>query len=261
VEGYDEVVALEEVITQVKKALRTHPRLDYLTVTANGEPTLYPHLDALIDALNEIKGDAKTLILSNASTINDEKVRKALMKFDEVKLSLDCATQRCLKRLDRAHAGIDVEAIKRGMLTFASSYEGRFVVEILFVRGINDTDEEIAALNDYMLHLHPDRIDIGTVDRPPAYDVKALDYDALVRIARKFDASLPVYIASRKGVTASCASYNEKEILETLAMRPLTKDDIRTLFDKTTQKRFEKLLKEGKITATECGGVIFYKIA
>jgi wyosine [tRNA(Phe)-imidazoG37] synthetase (radical SAM superfamily) len=258
---YDEVVPLEEVVAEVKKALNAHPRLDYLTVTANGEPTLYPHLEALIDTLNDIKGDAKTLILSNASTVNDKKVRRALMKFDEVKLSLDCATQRCLKRLDRARAGIDVEAIKQGIRDFAASYKGRLVIEVLFVKSINDTDKEIAELDAYLSQLRPDRIDIGTVDRPPAYDVEALDYDMLMRIARKFDASLPVYIASRKDGATVGASYNEKEILETLAMRPLTKEDIRILFDDATQKLFSELLEEGKIAATERGGVLFYKIA
>jgi len=261
VDTYDEVVAVEEVIAQVKKAVAAHPDLDVLTVTANGEPTLYPYLDELIDTLNTIKGDAQTLILSNASTIDRTDVQKALMKFDEVKLSLDCATPRCLKRLDRAHKGIDVETIKRGMSAFASRYKGRLVIEILLVAGINDTPKELDALNRFLLTLKPDRIDIGTVDRPPAYDVAPLKADALYAAAARFDATLPVCVVTRKGDRPTPSSYDEAAILRTLSKRPLTREDVEALMDKASITRFEALCKEGKIVPVQSGGILFYKKA
>ena len=259
--GQDEVLSVEEIVKAIKKGLQEHQDIDFLTITANGEPTLYPHLSALIDEINKIKGKTKTLILSNAATIDDPKVQDALLKLDEVKLSLDCATQKCLKKLDRSHSGIDVEKIKEGMLSFKKRYKGPLVIEILIVKTLNDSEEEIARLNEFLLKLQPTRIDIGTIDRPPAFDVKPVSYEELLKIGHLFDSTLPVYIASRKKADVSPESYSYEEILETLSKRPLTQDDIEVLFDEESQKRLENLLHKQKIKPVETNGIKFYKKA
>ncbi len=258
---YDDVVSVEQVTTALKTALKEHDDVDFITLTANGEPTLYPYLSELIDEINSFKGSTKTLILSNAATIDNVKVQEALLKLDEVKLSLDCATQKCLKKLDRSHSGIEVENIKAGMLEFKSRYSGPLVIEILIVKTLNDSEEEIAKLNEFLLKLQPTRIDIGTIDRPPAFDVKPVSYEELLHISHLFDSTLPVYIASRKKADISSDSYSYKEILETLAKRPLTQEDIEALFDEESQKRAENLLHKQKIKLVETNGVKFYKKA
>ncbi len=260
-DGYEEVVSVEEVTDALKKALGEHGDIDFITLTANGEPTLYPYLSELIDEINTFKGTTKTLILSNAANIDDVKVQEALLKLDEVKLSLDCATQKCLQKLDRSHKGIDVEKIKAGMLAFKSRYNGPLVIEILIVKTLNDSKEEIAKLNEYLLKLQPTRIDIGTIDRPPAYDVKPVSYEKLLEISHLFDSTLPVYIASRKKAEISASSYSDEEILETLSKRPLTAEDIEALFDEESQKRVEDLLDKKKIKQVSTNGVEFYKKA
>ncbi len=256
---YDDVVSVEEITAQLKTALKEHGDVDFITLTANGEPTLYPHLSKLIDEINTFKGTTKTLILSNAANIDDVKVQDALLKLDEVKLSLDCATQKCLKKLDRSHTGIDVENIKAGMLAFKNKYDGPLVIEILIVNTLNDSKEEIDKLNEYLIKLQPIRIDIGTIDRPPAYDVKPVSYEKLLEISHLFDSTLPVYIASRKKAEVSPSSYSDEEILETLSKRPLTAEDIEALFDEQSQKRVEDLLAKEKIKRVSTNGVEFYK--
>ena len=260
-DGFEDIVSIEEVTTALKSALKEHDDVDFITLTANGEPTLYPYLSELIDDINTFKGKTKTLILSNAAKIDDPKVQEALLKLDEVKLSLDCATQKCLRKLDRSHTGIDIENIKVGMLDFKSKYNGPLVIEILIVKTLNDSEEEIAKLNEYLLKLQPTRIDIGTIDRPPAFDVKPLSYEDLHHIAHLFDPSLPVYIASRKKVESKPSSYSDEEILQTLSKRPLSPEDIVILFDDESRKRLKRLIKEEKIKSIETNGVKFYKKA
>jgi len=260
-DSYEDVITVEEVTTALKSALDEHGDVDFITLTANGEPTLYPYLSELIDEINSFKGTTKTLILSNAANIDDVKVQDALLKLDEVKLSLDCATQKCLKKLDRSHIGIDVENIKSGMLAFKERYDGPLVIEILIVKTLNDSKEEIDKLNAFLRKLQPTRIDIGTIDRPPAYDVKPVSYEELLEISHLFDPSLPLYIASRKKAEISPSSYTEEEILETLSKRPLTAEDIEALFDEKSQKRVEDLLQKDKIKLVSTNGVEFYKKA
>ncbi|MEA1953323.1 MAG: radical SAM protein [Campylobacterota bacterium] len=256
---YADVLSVGVIVEAIKKALTEHKDIDVLTITANGEPTLYPYLSELMDEINRFKGETKTLILSNAGLIHKAKVQEALIKFDEVKLSLDCASQKCLQKLDRSHEGIEALEIMSGMLAFKAEYTKPLIIEILIVKNLNDNKEEIVKLNKFLLELQPTRIDIGTIDRPPAFDVKPVSYEELLRISHLFDSTLPVYIASRKKSDISASSYSYEEILDTLLKRPLTQDDIEALFDEESQKRVENLLHKQKIKIIETNGVEFYK--
>ncbi len=260
VDKYSDIISAEDILSELKDSLNKYKNIDAITITANGEPTLYPYLDELIDNINLIKGDIKTLILTNSSTIYNKNIQQSLKKLDTVKLSLDCIDAKCLKKLDRAFKSITIDDIKKGLLEFKNIYSGNLVIEILLVETINDKKEHIKALNEFLLQLLPTRIDIGSVDRPPAYPISAINYDKLRDISLLFDSSLPIYIASRKNITATPSNYNNNEILATLFKRPLTDDDVEILFDENTKNRLKILLKDDKIKKVDSNGVFFYKI-
>ncbi len=246
-----------EVIGAIKQSFEKHPNIDVITVTANGEPTLYPKLDELINEIDKIKGKAKTLILSNGSTIYHEKTFETLLKFDTVKLSLDCVSPKCFKKLDRIHKGIDIQKMIDAMISFSQSTSNQFVLEVLFVKDLNDKQEEINLLFETIQKINPHRIDIGTIDRPPAYNVQPVSFETLEQVANTFEC-LNVNIAYKKRPKQT-NSFNEEEILTMLKRRPLTQEDIENLFDKTSQEILEKLVKNSKISVVDSGGVNFYK--
>ncbi len=259
VDNQSNIVPLNDIVNAIKEALSEHKDIDVLTLTANGEPTLYPYLNELIEQINSFKGNIKTLILTNSSTINESKVQEALKKLDSVKLSLDCATQKCFKKLDRASKNIDLEEIKKGILEFSKNYKGNLIIEILFVKGINDNLEEVEKLNNFLLKLKPTRVDLSTIDRPPAFNIKPISYDKLYELSLGFDKSLPIVIASRATNDSKLFNYSKSEILNTLSMRPLTLDDINKLFTKESIDKFNELLKDGKIEKVNSLGVEFYR--
>ena len=251
--------SLLEVVAAVKEALAEHPDTEVITITANGEPTLYPYLNELIDALQSIKGERKLLILSNASTIDDPKIRKTLAKLDIVKLSLDCATKRCFKRLDRPLDADRLGSIIAGMREFRKDFCGTLVIEILVVQGINDTDEEFKALAKVLKEIHPDRVDIGTIDRPPAYAVQPVTYERLESLAEHL-VGLPVAIVAKRPKPAK-QHFNREDILAMLARRPLTQEDVETLFDTASIDTLHRLLQEGTITKRSLNTTTFYTLA
>lgn len=260
VDRYDDIISVDNIMHALQEALSLHKDIDVITITANGEPTLYPYLGKLINRINDIKGNIKTLILSNGSTIGDLNVREALAKLDMVKLSLDCANDKCLKKLDRAHEGLNVADIMQGMLDFKAIYDKPLIIEVLLVKSINDNIENITALNHFLTKLNPIRVDVGTIDRPPAYKVEALSYDELKGLVSLFDLSLPVYIVSRKTADKRVQKYTNDEIIQTLSNRPLSSDDIEILFDEDTKHRLKDLLNSNKIKIKSYGGVDFYKL-
>ncbi len=260
-DSYSDIVPVDDVISALESAIVKHTPVDFITLTANGEPTLYPHLSELIDRIDALKGETKTLILSNGSTISDDTVADALLKLDVVKLSLDCASDRCMHKLDRSHKGITIESIMDGMLKFKSKYEKPLIIETLFVKNINDKQIEIEMLNEFLSKLQPTRIDIGTIDRPPAYRVESLTYDELLEVSQMFDSSLPIYISSRKRVDSSPQSYSKDEILHTLKKRPLSDDDIEILLDIESKERLKELISDKKIDILSNSGINFYTFA
>jgi wyosine [tRNA(Phe)-imidazoG37] synthetase (radical SAM superfamily) len=249
---------VDEIIAELRSALSEHPGIDDITVTANGEPTLYPELDSLIDRIDAVKGDTKTLILTNSATLTDPKTFATLLKFDQVKLSLDAVTPEVFRKIDRPAEGIEIGALVDAIKTFATKYRGDLYLEILFVHGLNDSDEEIAALNAVLHDIPCKRIDIGTIDRPPAYPVQGLSYGELHDVASKFDPDLPVHIASRTHAESCQGRYSDDAILNTLDKRPLSMEDIALLFDNESQARFRALVDTGRIVAEDSSGITFY---
>ncbi|NOX16217.1 MAG: radical SAM protein [Epsilonproteobacteria bacterium] len=255
-----EIVSVQKVIDSLKSALIKHNDIDVITLTANGEPTLYPYLDELVREINKIKQNYKLLILSNGASIVDVNIQKTLANIDIVKLSLDCASAKCFKKIDRPYNDINIDNIIDSMKKFSKYYKGSLIIEVLVVEGINDKDEEFEKLNLVLNDIKPIRVDISTIDRPPAYKVKQVSMERLEELSYKIK-SLCVSVAYRKDYKGIKNSFNKDEILNLISKRPQSIDDINMSFDDETKVRFKKILEEKKIVENKIAGIRFYTTA
>ncbi len=247
----------QEIAKEVKAALVRHHDIDFITITANGEPTLYPKLVMLATLINQIKGSKKLLILSNGSTICDPQTREALGFFDVVKLSLDSALDASFKKIDRP-LGVSPKELIACMKSFRDEFDKTLVLETLFVKSVNDSKEDIEALNLAYKEIKPDRIDLSTIDRPPAYNVAKITDEELRGIAATLDANLMVSVASRKNETSKTRAFSKKEILYMLKNRPFSSFDIEALYDEGSKELFKEMLRDGQIKEQEVAGTRFY---
>jgi wyosine [tRNA(Phe)-imidazoG37] synthetase (radical SAM superfamily) len=247
---------IADIINDVKGALKKEPDIEVITITSNGEPTLFNELNSLVDELNKIKGDKKLLILSNASTISDAHVREVLKKIDIVKLSLDCATQKCFKKIDRPLEGIEVSDIIDGINTFSREFTKDLIIEILVVKGINDKEKEMVELNRVLQDIKPSRIDLGTIDRPPAYDVQPVSSDDLKNLSEYFY-KLPISIIHKEQPKKKI-DFSEDEILHTIKRRPQSQADVNYLFSENSKQNLQKLLDKKRVFKRKIAGVDFY---
>ena len=232
---------VEDIINDVKKGFEKF-QFDVLTITANGEPTLYPYLDELVDKLKIF--DKKLLILSNSSTINNPQIQQILKKLDIVKLSLDTTNPKTFKKIDRPLDTIKIDDIIKGIKEFSKIYKGELIIEILVVQGINDKIEEFVELNEVLTQINPTRVDISTIDRPPAYDVKPVEYEKLFELSKQIK-NQHIFVASRKNLENKKESFTKEEILTTLKKRPFTDLDVKNILDDNSQKLFFELLENG----------------
>ncbi|MDK2081531.1 radical SAM protein [Aliarcobacter butzleri] len=257
VDKMDTFPSVDEIIKAIKESFKNHPKIDVITITCNGEPTLYPKLSKLIDEINKIKGETKTLILSNGSTIYKKEIFDALLKIDIVKLSLDCVSEKCFKKLDRQNKSVEIDKIVPSMIEFSQKTKKDFVLEILFVKDVNDKDEEIELLFNAVKQINPKRVDIGTIDRPPAFKVNPVSYEFLEDVANKFE-GLNVNIVF-KNRPKQIISYNKEEILSMINRRPLTIEDIENMFDNQSKIFLGELIRNEEIGLVDNAGIKFYK--
>ena len=247
----------KEILEALTQALDLHQHIDVITLTANGEPTLYPELESLVKGIKALNTGIKLLILSNGATISESKIQSILMPIDIVKLSLDCATLACFKKLDRPHSSINLDAIIEGMKTFRKRYDKELVLEILIVEGLNDTLAEFKALNAVLQEIQPNRIDVGTIDRPPAYPVKGVSLARMIELADELK-GLHVNIAYKKEHATLQRHFSEAEILGLLERRPQSFEDVQFSFDNISKERLSQLVIEKKVTVKAVAGVNFY---
>jgi len=250
--------SVEEILVALKDALCTHQNIDVITFTANGEPTLYPYLQELINEVNNLKGRAKTLILSNGSGVCEPKICEALKGLDIVKFSLDSAVQSTFRKIDRNKSGIEVGEIIKKMAKFRKEFAGELVLEILVVAGFNDKKSEFEALNMAINEIAPHRVDIGTVDRPPAYNVKGVDAKKLEELAEQIS-GVPVNIVKTHKIEQKY-NFSEDEILEMLRRRPQTIANVEENFSDSSKQTLAKFLQDDVVYLSDVAGVKFYKL-
>ncbi|TXE78862.1 radical SAM protein [Campylobacter peloridis] len=249
--------SVDAVLAEVLKAMKSGVEFDFLTLTANGEPSLYPDLALLIQELNAIKKDKKLLILSNGSAVLNSQSFNALFDIDVVKFSLDSVIEKTFYRIDRALKSIKIDLLLEKMINFSQKFKGDLIIEVLIVQGLNDNEEEMLALNQAFKKIKPLRVDFSTIDRPPAYPVKAISNQKLIELSSCIDSACVV--VAKHFYNQTKFDFSENELLKMLKLRAQSEFDVENTFSPKSKERLKKLLLESKIQELNLLGVKFYK--
>ncbi len=82
--------------------------------------------------------------------------------------SLCAATQSTLDRINRPHGALKVKEIILGLAAFRREYHGQIWLEVMLVRGLNDSLRGIRDLKKAIVRIKPDKVQLNTVVRPPS---------------------------------------------------------------------------------------------
>jgi wyosine [tRNA(Phe)-imidazoG37] synthetase (radical SAM superfamily) len=170
----DADAVMEELEAKLKEEVAEGRSIDVITFAGNGEPTLHPDFDKVIDRTIELRDqyypNAKVSVLSNATRMTDPKVHAALLKVDNNILKIDGAFDETIHLIDQPNdKNYSVRYIVEGM----KSFKGQLIVQTMFVRGMhegkvvdNTTPEEVSAWCDLMREIRPHQIMVYSLDRP-----------------------------------------------------------------------------------------------
>ncbi len=173
-------------------------KLDVITFSGNGEPTLHPNFPEVVDTVLSLRDkyypQAKVSVLSNSTRIFDPKVADALRRVDNNILKLDSAIEPTMRLIDRPNSPeftVDrvVDALKQ--------FKGQAIIQTMFLRGEHDgrhidntTPHEVEALIEAYKKIQPKEVMIYSIDRKtPEENLQKVDHQELEAIAKKIKAA------------------------------------------------------------------------
>lgn len=156
-------VNLKRVRAELNDALnKIGDKVDYVTLSGMGEPTLASNLSEGIDMLHDITEKPKA-ILTNGSLFHLEEVRKPLNDLDYVISSLDAGDSKTFDRVNNPTPEINFKDILKGYKIFSKNYDGRFAIEIMITK---ENKESISAIASLIRDFDVDEIQLNTPLRP-----------------------------------------------------------------------------------------------
>jgi wyosine [tRNA(Phe)-imidazoG37] synthetase (radical SAM superfamily) len=180
-------------IIQELKSL-PHLKINYITFSGKGEPTLARNLGQTIRAIKNLRIEP-VAVLTNSSLFNREDVRRDLAEADFVIAKLDVCSQASLGVINQPLPGLRFRVILNAIKEFRADYHGRLGLQIMFVKENRDKAKELLRICRL---IQPDEIQINTPFRACA--VKPLSRKEVARIKKHFLASLFGVRVGRKGI-------------------------------------------------------------
>lgn len=190
---------LEEKLKSMKEG---GEQLDVITFSGNGEPTLHPEFEGVIEDTLALRDryypDVKVSVLSNATRLGNPGVVRALAKVDNNILKLDSAIEETVRLIDRPAPGYDLEKVKEQIGSFGKAA----IVQTMICRGEhegktidNSTEEEISALIEAYKAICPGEIMIYSLDRPtPETRLQRVPKEELAAIASRITAETGITV-------------------------------------------------------------------
>lgn len=251
-----------EILSRIKKVLNRGQRIDYITFSGSGEPTLNSAVGKLIQEIKKIT-TIPVAVLTNSSLLSIKSVRKALKASDLVVPSLDAAAQEIFTKINRPYPSLKIDQIIEGLSEFRKEFRGSIWLEIMLVKGINDSPSHLKKLKDAMVKINPDKVQLNTVIRPPAVKyARPLNREELEKI-RKILGNRCEIIAEFDKKERSLPSVDlEGAIFSLVKRRPVTLSDMTASLGKNKSeiiKYLNFLLDKGKIKTVVHKGLKYYE--
>ena len=245
-------VPTETVLAELKTFLEPKPKLDYITFSGAGEPTLHSGIGEIVKFLKTNFPDYKIALLTNGTLFYQPELIKEVKSIDLILPSLDAASDLVFRKLNRPFPKLHIETMIEGLVKLRSEFSGQMWLEIFIVPGLNDTEREITRLRKAIHRIKPGQVQLNTLDRPGTANwVEPATKAELEKIAEQLDWETAIIANFQK--REQVASYNadiESTILQTIKRRPCTVDDLAStlgLHPNEINKYIETLLEKKQI--------------
>ena len=188
----------DEVRRLLEEKLRTMKdsgeRLDVITFSGNGEPTMHPDFEGIIEDTRALRDsyfpDVKISVLSNSTRLDRESVCRALRRVDNNLLKLDSALTPTIRLLDRP---VNPDFTAERVIEQIAEFGGQCIVQTMILRGShggqpvdNTTEAEVEALIEAYRRIRPRQVMLYSIDRrTPEQNLEKVGREELESIAAR----------------------------------------------------------------------------
>lgn len=244
-------IASEEILRELEKVIREGKKIDYITFSGSGEPTLNLEIGKMIAGIKKMTS-IPVAVLTNGTLLHQPQVQADLLEADLVVPSLDAASEEVFRRVNRPHSSLTIGGVIRGIKTFSRNFKGKLWLEIMLVKGMNDSEKSVNQIKKAIKEMRLDKIQLNTVVRPPAEEfAQGLSWQDLERIKSILGKRCEIVAElSKKLKQRAYKGDIEKTILTMVKRRPLTLAEISSslgLHQNEVIKYIGLLEREGQI--------------
>lgn len=256
-------VPVDDVLAEIRDAVKLGLKADHITISGSGEPTLNSDLGRLIDGIRSIT-KIPVAIITNGTMLGDPAVRADCIKADVILPSLDAGDEATFQVINKPHESITLQSLVDGICALRSQYEGKIWLEVFIIEGVNTSDDQLLRIRRLIEYINPDRVHLNTAVRPTAErGVMAASPQRLAEIAHILGSRAEV-IADFPVVTEGAATGgNRDSILAMLKRRPCTLDDIvsTTGMNRLEVGKYLEILEtQGAIEKETRPNAVFYRL-
>lgn len=223
---YEPQTILQYVRDKVEKAREAGEAIDYLTFVPDGEPTLDLNLMHAIELLKPL--GVRIGVITNSSLVWRRDVRQVLDKADWVSLKVDAVTEKTWRAVNRPHKKLRLDAILEGIGEFGKTYSGTLVTETMLVRDVNQGEDDLIAVSEFLSGVKPSKSYLSIPTRPPAEPwVFPPDEEDVARAYQIFSSKVATeYLIGYEGNTFAFTGDPRQDLLSITAVHPMREDAV-----------------------------------
>lgn len=179
---------LEEILIRLQKENLT---LDTITFAGNGEPTMHPDFDKIMDNTILLRDlyfpNTKIAVLTNATLLNNQRIVEALKRADLRILKLDAGTEDVFQKINQPVAKRSLQ----WLVDHLHYFKNNLIIQTMFVKGEyngvqidNTTDKEINEWLKLIQEINPKIVMLYSLDRAtPVKMLRRIPLEKLKEIA------------------------------------------------------------------------------
>ncbi|MBW2157454.1 MAG: radical SAM protein [Deltaproteobacteria bacterium] len=261
-----EYVPFATVKQELSIYFENNPPPDYITFSGSGEPTLNSRIGDVLHFIKNHIHDIPVALLTNGTLFSQKQVREDIKAATVIIPSLDAATEKVFRKINRPSPHLKVDTIIQGLIQLRKEYRGKIWLEIFIVPGMNDTEQELTALKQAIDKIKPDQVQINTLDRPgPVPTLRAATRQELEHVIDFWEMENAAIVADAPEHKALFPYRKDtaSAILGTIARRPCTLTDLSEILGLPTdevKKYIDSLHTDKKIKIVKQKRGLFYQL-
>jgi len=241
-----EYFPVEDILAEIRDALEVHGpgEIDWITFVGSGEPLLHTGTGQLIRHVKRIT-QLPVAVITNGSLFYLPEVRQELSAADAVLPSLDAGTAELYRKVNRPHPDISFDRLVEGMAAFREMYAGKFWVEVMLVKGLNDTTHALGDIRKVLQRIRPDAVHINLPTRPPAEAwVRPPGTDSLLRALTILGSFAEVVHPTAGNFDLSGFDDLVDAIVEVITRHPMSETELECTLERLSPGQSERVLED-----------------